>query len=342
MDQQLWRSDALTDVQRLINRTLHGTYFYPKNSRRRNFISPESNIQNHPFKVTVSGNTYRITGGYVFGYDESFYVEDGEYELGTGGAFIYLTVEPDSVHRQIKARFSFGSRSYREVGVYNYPLAKISETGEVIQYQVGNLVTPFRRNYFPIIKGSLNSLIKVVEGEGDEVKFWLQERGKTGSDEGVMWTGPGPNQHLCTDKNKELCWEERSDSSCSSSSSSSSSSSPSSSSISGSSSSMIDDLDDLEPGKWYVFVRYYRNEGETQITYQGYLYNTRETFHTEGWGTEIGRWVADEYSMGDDFVYVNGYYFNAVAGGPFNTIDEAGAWWREHEWEYDQNVARPE
>lgn len=297
------------------------------------------------FKVEDDGDSYWVTGGHVCGYYDAVYVSDQYFPKQPEKRFFYIAVAVDTAHHQIEPRIVYSGKQgfyslFQNTGTYFFPLAEIGDDGEIIQYQAGALVTPFRRNYFPVIKGSLNNLIEVDEGEGDEVDFKLKTQGKVEVETGEMWTGPYANQHLCTDDDAELCWKDISDSSSSSSSSSGSTSS--SSSISGSSSSMIDDLDDLEPGKWYVFVRYYRNEGETQITYEGYKYNTREGFHTEGWGTELGRWVMVEYDMGDGLVYVAGYYFNAVAGGPFDTIDAAAAWWREHEWEYDPNVARPE
>ena len=178
------------------------------NRRQRRTLPQEEVAEiDHPFKLTLMGERYKITGGYVFGYDTSTYLRDAEFDVANDGAIVNIAVEPDVINHDVRARFDFGRRSYYENSVYYYPLAEIKENGEVIQYQVGNLVTPFRRTYFPIIKGSLNSLIKVVEGEGDEVKFWLRKKDDSVEDEGTRWFGAAANQHLCTDDDEELCWK---------------------------------------------------------------------------------------------------------------------------------------
>ena len=343
MKYQSWRPDALNDVQRMINRTLHITSRCQSGARRRSAGSPGTGGIRHPFQVTVSGDTCTVAGGYVIGYNEAVYLQDKKIPNSSGASFFYIAVRPDVNNHVISAEIELtGKKEHRENGVYYYPVAEWKEDKDgvrtLIQHQFGNLVTPFRRNYIPVIDASLQCLLKVREGEGDEIKFILQDDASKG--------GPLGNQHLCTKHNKDLYWhrcidDDNDESSSSSGSSGSSSGSSGSGTDSGSSSSMIDDLEELIPGKWYVFVRYYRNEGEAQIMYQGSTFNTRETFHTEGWGKEIGRWT-EEYVKNELGIFLIGYYFNAVVGGPFESVDECAEWWQQNGHMYDPDMEPPE
>ena len=324
---QNWRQDALMDVQRMINRTLHLAPRYPGNSTHRSSHLQAETALAHPFKVTVSGDKCLVSGGYVMGYMDKKQVADTAFPAD-GAAFVYLAVTPNATDQTIQVRIECGAKhDYVENDVYYFPVAEIAD-GKVIQYQFSSLITPFRKNYIPVIDTSLQCLLKVKEGEGDEMKFMLQDGPQ----------GPNGNQHLCTKKNGDLYWHLcKKDDDDSSSSSSTDSTVPV---PPASSSSTVPD--ELIPDKWYVFVRYYRNEGDTEVQYNGYRYNKPETFHTEGWGTEIGQWVEDVYDMGDGMTFTAGYYYNAVAGGPFETVLEADAWWRENEYKYDPLVEAPQ
>ena len=165
MSQQSWRSDALMDVQRMINRTLHNTPFYQKNSRRRTFNTIGGSVElNHPFKVTAADGGYKISGGYVFGYDDEVYIADAEMQSVSGGSFFYLEVIPKPMTRDIGVRLiCSGKKDYCEYDTYYFPVAEIGEDGEIIQHQFGNLVTPFRRNYIPVIDTSVQCLLKVKD-----------------------------------------------------------------------------------------------------------------------------------------------------------------------------------
>ena len=330
---QYWRNDALADVQRMVNRTLHLAPRYPGRGWHRTVAAGGTEEQmQHPFKLTLSGDRFRVEGGYVFGYNDRKNLASQEFPAGSGSLYFYIEVTPSSIDQAISAKIVCSAKKeYCEQGTYYFPIAEVlaGEDGKrtLTQHQFGNLITPFRRNYIPVIDTSLQPLLKVKEGEGDEMKFMLQDGP----------TGPDGNQHLCTKRNGDLYWHKCEESESSSSSSGSSGGGTDS----GSSSSTIDDLGDLIPDKWYVFVRYYRNEGETQIMFQGASFNTRETFLAQGWGKKIGRWT-DDYIKNEIGIFLIGYYINVVVAGPFDDIMDCENWWRQNGHMYDPDMEPPE
>ena len=297
----------------------------------------------HPFKVTVSGDKCLVSGGYVTGYSEKMWVADTAFPAD-GAAFVYLAVTPKVIDHAIHARIEYGAKhDYMEnhggEDVYFFPVAEIisDENGRrtVVQFQIGNLVTPFRRNYIPVIGDSLKCFLMVKEGEGDEMEFMLQER-ETG--------GPDGNQHLCTKKNGDLYWhlcekdsEDEDDSSSSSIISDDSVPSDPDDSVPSDpdeSSSSIEIL----PDKWYVCIYI--------VTEWGYTYY-------EGMGMYDGEGllrVPDDLAGFPLFTYEpqfdeNGEYIGdkeivigtkrlVILSGPYNSYAEAEVWHNEHRPEY--------
>ncbi len=312
MKYQTWRNDALADVQRVINRTLHLTPRNRAGSRRRNRAgeSGSGSIQ-HPFRVTADGKGYKVAGGYVFGYDSGIYLQ--EQALPSAAAY-YIAVKPDVGNHVIRAEIAAsGKKEYLENGVYYFPVAEVTENG-IVQHQFGNLVTPFRRNYIPIIDSSLQCLLKVKEGEGDEIKIILQDD--------IVLGGPLPNEHLCTNKKGDLCWRKQDDSDSSGSSTSSSSSISSDSSGSSTSSGDIIILDE----SYYIIVMYISNEDGSNVTFnQQYIapgaeINAGLYDWCQPWGT------VQKAAEGEAF----SHYLCILENLQFNTYAEAEEYWEEY------------
>ena len=288
----------------------------------------------HPFKVTVSGDTCTVAGGYVIGYNEAVYLQDKKISNSSGASFIYIAVRPEVNNHVIRAEIELtGKKEYREDGVYYYPVAEWKEaedgTRTLVQHQFGNLVTPFRRKYIPVIEASLQCLLQVKEGEGDEIKIMLQDD--------IAKGGPLGNHHLCTKSNRELYWHRCDDDD--ESDSSSPDNDDSSSSLPSDSGGTVDDL---IPGKWYVFVRYYSTTRPLTPLFDDYAFSTPEEFHELHWGREINQWVEDLMDDGNGGGFVVGYYYNNVASGPLESIDECAAWWQQNGHMYDPDMEPPE
>ena len=91
-----------------------------------------------------------------------------------------------------------------------------------------------------------------------------------------------------------------------------------------------------------MFIRYYRAEGDSTVTYDGFTYSTPEELTKWGWPDVINQWVPIEHDWGDGNIWVEGYLYVCVLAGPFDNNWDASVWWYAHEWEYDPNVEKPQ
>ncbi|MBR2434938.1 MAG: hypothetical protein IKB22_05650, partial [Lentisphaeria bacterium] len=279
----------------------------------------------HPFKLTLSGDKFRVEGGYVFGYNDRKNLASQEFPAGSGSLYFYIAVTPSSIDQAISAKIVCSTqKEYCEQGTYYFPIAEVlaGDDGKrtITQHQFGNLITPFRRNYIPVIDASLQCILKVKEGEGDEMKFMLQDGP----------TGPDGNQHLCTKRNGDLYWHECEESESSSSSGSSSGSSGSGTG-SGPSSTSSGSLGELIPDKWYVFLHYYRDVGSDEVLFQRCTYDKPEQMPED---LVINRWTEDFVDIPEMGPMLMGYYYIHLIAGPFDDVMDCESWWREHHKEY--------
>ena len=315
----------------------------------------DAGIGDYPFKVSVSGNAYSVQPGYVYAYHQRYASAGDSGTLLSDHVYVYCEADANTASHTLadvsvnvceaNAFPGFEERVPNH-HYYRYIIADISRENEnspwtVLQCQFGNLVTPLVRQYIPVVDSSLRPFMKIVEGEGDEMKLMLQDN-----------PDPGKNKVLGTDKNKKLEWRTcpcgsggpSGSSSSSSPSGSSSSSSPSGSSSlsspSGAGSSII-----IDPSKYYSVIscetypdRYgeYKSYGDLHTMQGDLLLHGEAVRELAGYDLIISLPVYDpetgEYIGEREEVY--GFYQLLIVSGPWDTRAEADAWNEQHRGDY--------
>ena len=327
---QTWSEYALRDLQRLVNQNLH-LACVRNIGRSRRMFDDISAAQNHPFKVRFNRPDYSVAGGYVFGYHTCLNIADSEGSFDYAAAYFYCEVVPDVGNHVISARIVLyaTAQPYHEYrnghDHFLFPLAsKSGEDAPLVQHQFGNLITPIVRHYIPVIDSSLQKLLKVREGEGDEIKIMLQDN-----------PAPGRKKVLGTDNNGDLEWR-----TCPcgsegvSSIPASSSAPPSYSSVSDTesesviASSVLDSgssIPSVDPDKYYVHAHYYISGNPTEEWID---------FHETA--IHVGAWYTGDCSFGRHISYepdAPGVYYGyeiRYLAGPFDTYEQALEWENAH------------
>ena len=114
---QAWKSDAVLDMQRMVNRTLHLTSRNSPGCRRRPVAESSPGQMTHPFRLTADGEKCRITGGHVFGYEDDIYIPDQEFPVADG--VFYIAVTPEVIDHAISAEIiSSGKTTWLSINIF--------------------------------------------------------------------------------------------------------------------------------------------------------------------------------------------------------------------------------
>ena len=147
----------------------------------------------HPFKIQLfseldekeqSVQKIRVAGGPVLAYDQRYTSPAQVFDLGEGG-HVHLVVWVNSYHMNItQMEVHYGKDllyfiEKDEFGdKYAFPLGVVTVTDGLVgieQLQHSSIVTPFRREYIPLIDESLSALLKIEDDVPPYAKFTLQE-----------------------------------------------------------------------------------------------------------------------------------------------------------------------